>query len=207
MRLLLADHHRLVLGGIQTALASAVDIEIVGTAIGGEAVLPLVNDLRPDIALLDVHLPGMDGLTCLDRITSRFPETKVVLMSGLEDRDQAARAIAGGAAGYIVKTIEPEALAGALRTVARGQLFTQLAPAQDDQSAAREVGLTKSEIAILREVAEGRSNKEIARTLVVTEQTVKFHLTNVYRKLRVTNRTEAARFAVRLGIYSDPLVA
>lgn len=206
MRLLLADHHRLVLAGIQSALAGAHDIEVVGSASSGEAVLPLVHELRPDVALLDVHLPGMDGITCLGRIKARYPETKVMLMSGFEVQGQAAAAIAGGASGYVIKAIEPEALAGALRTVAGGHLFTLVAEQHDGHAAGREAGLTKREVAILRELAEGRSNREIATTLSVTEQTVKFHLTNTYRKLRVNNRTEAARAAFRLGICSDHLL-
>ena len=201
MKLVVADEHPLMLEGVRAAL-SGEDIEIVGETTDGAAVLPLVARLRPDMALLSLHLPRVDGLTCLELLQSRLPATKVVIMSRDDDAERIRGAFQRGAAGYIVKSIGPRDLASVLRQTLQGTVFRTVA-ATDTQPADR-VGLTDQETLVLQAVARGLSNREIAAALWVSEQTVKFHLGHVYRKLGVRNRTEAARAAYALGLVENP---
>jgi DNA-binding NarL/FixJ family response regulator len=205
-KLLLADDHRLVLEGIRAALADADDLEIVGESSRGTEVLPLINRLHPDVVLLDIRMPGMDGLACLELIRKRYPDIKVVVLSVYTDPEHIEAALSRGAAGYIVKSVSPADLAAAIRQAVEGTVFNAIgAPAHDERSAAV-AGLTERELVILRAVARGMANRAIGKELWVTEQTVKFHLTNIYRKLNVANRTEAARAAYRLGIAESPVI-
>lgn len=207
MRVLIADDHRLILEGIRAALSVAPDIEVVGEARSGPEVMPLVGQLRPDVVLLDIRMPQLDGLACLELLRKRYPAVKVVVLSIFSDSDHIQAALKRGACGYIVKSINPLDLPSALRQVVEGTVFHVLGTAEVDQlEGAREAGLTEREITILAGVARGLSNRSLGKELWVTEQTVKFHLTNIYRKLNVANRTEAARAAYRLGIVESPLV-
>jgi DNA-binding NarL/FixJ family response regulator len=205
MRVLLADDHRLMLEGVRRVLEAAGDFEIVGEAYSGSQVLPLVGRTEPDLVLLDVRMPGMDGLTCLDRLRVRFPAVKVVVLSVFSDADHVQAALRRGACGYIVKSVSPGDLPAALRQVYEGTVFHALGLAEpDEESLARAAGLTERELSILNAVARGLSNQQIGKELWVTEQTVKFHLTNIYRKLGVSNRTEAARHAYQHGLVESP---
>jgi DNA-binding NarL/FixJ family response regulator len=205
-KLLLADDHRLVLGGIRAALADSDDLEIVGESSRGTEVLPLINRLHPDVVLLDIRMPGMDGLACLELIRKRFPEVKVVVLSVYTDAEHIEAVLSRGAAGYIVKSINPRDLAAAIRQAIDGTVFNAIGMPAHDDGAHGGTGLTERELVILRAVARGMSNRAIGKELWVTEQTVKFHLTNIYRKLNVANRTEAARAAYRLGIAESPVI-
>ncbi len=152
-------------------------------------------------------MPKMDGLACLSLLRKRFPKVKAVVLSVFSDPEHIQAALKSGACGYIVKSIDPRDLASALRQAMEGTVFHALGmPEGDGQQAARGAGLTEREIVILQAVARGLSNRAIGRELWVTEQTVKFHLTNIYRKLDVSNRTEAARCAYRLGLVESPMV-
>jgi DNA-binding NarL/FixJ family response regulator len=151
--------------------------------------------------LLDLRMPKMDGLTCLSRIRKEFPEMKVAILSVSQDPEQIQTALKRGANAFIVKTIDPDDLAGALRQALDGNVFTTAGVTEDPgERAARDAGLTERELGIVRAVARGLSNEAIAKELWVAEQTVKFHLTNIYRKLGVANRTEAARYAFEHGL-------
>jgi DNA-binding NarL/FixJ family response regulator len=207
VKVLIADDHQLVLNGIKSALASADDIQVVGEARRGSQVLPLVNQLRPDAVLMDIRMPEMDGLACLELIRKRFPEVRVVMLSVHNDAERIESALRRGASGYIVKSISPADLGAALRNAVEGTVFHAFgSPADGGGGEAADAGLTERELSILRAVARGLSNRAIGRELWVTEQTVKFHLTNIYRKLGVANRTEAARAAFRLGVAESPVV-
>jgi len=207
IRVLLADDHRLILDGIRSALAQAEDVEVVGEARSGAQVLPLVNQTKPDVVLIDIRLPQIDGLAVLELLRKRNPEVKVVVLSVFSDPEHIQAALKRGASGYIVKSVNPMDLASALRQAVEGTVYHVLGmPEATGANPAQEAGLTDRESSILKAVARGLSNRAIAKELWVTEQTVKFHLTNIYRKLGVANRTEAARCAYRLGLVESPML-
>ena len=206
MKVLLADDHRLILQGIRRALEEVGDIEVVGEATTGSQVLPMIGRTNPDLVLMDIRMPQLDGLACLDQIKKRYPNVKVVFLSAFDDPEHIQAALKRGAAAYIVKSVNPLDLASTLRQAVEGTVFHALGlPEEDEHSTARSVGLTDRELSILRAVAKGLSNQAIGKELWVTEQTVKFHLTNIYRKLGVANRTEAARHAYSRGLVESPL--
>lgn len=208
MKVLLADDHPLVLAGVRQILERDEAFEIVGEARSGSEVLPLVGRLRPDVVLLDLRIPGIDGLGCLERIRARHPEVKVIILSVMSDPEQIQAAFKRGAAGYVIKSIDPSDLASAIRQAVEGTAFHALGlPVLNDNAVARAAGLTERELTIMKAVARGLSNSAIGKELWVTEQTVKFHLTNVYRKLGVRNRTEAARWAFAKGLADEPAYA
>ena len=201
LRVLVADDHRLMLAAVRRALADAPDFEIVHEVSVGSHVLPAVREHKPDVALLDLRMPELDGLACLERLRKHEPSVAVVILSSYSDPEQIDAARQGGARGYVVKTVEPVDLATVLRTALSGTTFTVWG-AETEQSPAPVVGanaLSERETAVLEAVARGLSNREIGRQLWISEQTVKFHLRNVYRKLGISSRTEAARYAYRTG--------
>jgi DNA-binding NarL/FixJ family response regulator len=201
VRVLIADDHRLMVEGTKQALERAGGFEVVGEAVNGVQVLPLIRRLKPELVLLDLRMPQMDGLTCLAKIRKEFPDVKVAILSVSQDPEQIQTALKRGASAYIVKTIDPDDLAAALRQALDGNVFTTAGVTEDPgERAARDAGLTERELVIVRAVARGLSNEAIAKELWVAEQTVKFHLTNIYRKLGVSNRTEAARYAFEQGL-------
>jgi DNA-binding NarL/FixJ family response regulator len=201
IKVLLADDHPLTLQGIRRALEDAGDIEIVGEAHSGSQVLPLIGQTGPDLVMLDIRMPQLDGLACLDRIRARYPKVKVVMLSAYTDRQHIELALKRGASAYIAKTVNPLDLASALRQAVAGTVFTTFVPAGvDEESAGAAAGLTERELAMLEALTRGLSNQAIGKEYWVTEQTVKFHLGNIYRKLGVANRTEAARFAYEHGL-------
>jgi len=201
IRLLLADDHALVLQAVRFALEPNPEIEIVGEARSGSEVLPRIGETRPDLLLLDIRMPGIDGLQLLDRLQQQYPETKVVILSGLDDPEVAAEAIRRGAKAFLGKGIDPADIAPVLRQVFEGEVVTEsIGSAAGAELASDEFGLTTREREILERVSTGRSNKQIAGEFWLSEQTIKYHLTNVYRKLAVSSRTEAARFAYDHGL-------
>jgi DNA-binding NarL/FixJ family response regulator len=204
VKVLMADDHPVLLQGLRRSLELDGGFEIVGEAYDGAQVLPLVRKTSPDVVLLDMHMPGVDGIGCIARIRRLHPDVKIVMCSMESASEQVQAAFLAGACGYVVKTVDPRDLAPAIRQAIAGTAFQPVgaAPA-DDTRIARAAGLTGREIEILRCVARGQSNKTIARELWVTEQTVKFHLSNVYRKLSLSNRTEAARWAFSKGLHES----
>ncbi|MFL5981650.1 MAG: response regulator [Gaiellaceae bacterium] len=187
--------------GTKQALERAGGFEVVGEAVNGAQVLPLVRRLKPDLVLLDLRMPQMDGLTCLSKIRTEFPDVKVAILSVSQEPDQIQAALKRGASAYIVKTIDPVDLAAALRQALDGNVFTTAGVTEDPALlAAKAAGLTERELEIVRAVARGLSNEAISKEIWLAEQTVKFHLTNIYRKLGVSNRTEAARYAFEEGL-------
>jgi DNA-binding NarL/FixJ family response regulator len=201
VRVLIADDHRLMVEGTKQALERAGGFEVVGEAVNGVQVLPLIRRLKPELVLLDLRMPQMDGLTCLAKVRKEFPDIKVAILSVSQEPELIQTALKRGASAYIVKSIDPEDLAAALRQAIDGNVFTTAGVTEDPgERAARDAGLTERELVIVRAVARGLSNEAIAKELWVAEQTVKFHLTNIYRKLGVSNRTEAARYAFEQGL-------
>ena len=200
LRLLVADDHRLMLQAVRAILADAEEIEIVGEVQRGSQVLPMVHQTHPDMVLLDIRMPQVDGLTCLDRLRERHPAVKVVMLSGVDDQSVIADALARGASGFIVKRADPDDLIDALRRACHGERPTLDVRSVDTADTTQTVGLTDREIEMLRAVARGLSNRQIAKEVWLSEQTVKFHLSSIYRKLDVSNRTEATRYAYNHGL-------
>jgi DNA-binding NarL/FixJ family response regulator len=205
LKLLIADDHELMLEGIRMALAGASDIELVGATSSGSQVLPLVRQTSPDVVLLDLRMPGMDGLRCLEGIRERHPDVKVIILSGSEEPDVIDAAFRRGAVGYILKRVDPADLAAVIRQVLDGNVFYPL-ESRPAVAEAGDSGLTVRETDILKALADGLSNKQIARQFWLSEQTIKFHLTNIYRKLGVSSRTEAVRHAYERGLIENPLL-
>jgi DNA-binding NarL/FixJ family response regulator len=202
IRVLVADDHRLIRQATRLALEGEADIEIVAEAERGDEVLPRVAESRPDVVLLDIRMPGMDGIAVLAQLRVQFPSVKVAMLSAIDEPEVAARALANGALAYLGKWIEPGNLAPIIRELNSGSFSMQsYVPTENGaQPPARAIGLSARETEILKRVAVGRSNKEIARELWLSEHTVKYHLTHLYRKIEVRGRTEAARFAFERGI-------
>ncbi|HJQ84663.1 MAG TPA: response regulator transcription factor [Candidatus Binatia bacterium] len=203
-RILLADDHPLFLVGIRRALEAAGGFEVVGEAYDGSEVLPLVGRTEPDVVLLDLRMPGMDGIECLERLRARHPAVRVLMLANEADPAQIEAAFVRGARGFVVKTIDPEELAPSIHdALASEEPRAYGLAVLNDAVVAATAGLSERELEILRTVSRGLSNKAIARELWISEQTVKFHLTNIYRKLGISNRTEAARWALGRGIHSE----
>ena len=202
LRVLVADDHRLMLAAVRRALADAEDFEIVGEVSVGSHVVPAARETKPDVVLLDMRMPELDGLACLERLRKHDPNIAVVILSSYSDEAQIEAARQAGALGYVVKTVEPVDLAVVLRRALSGEAFAVWG-VEEPQAAAQttgEIPLSEREAAVLEAVARGISNREIGRQLWISEQTVKFHLRNVYRKLGISSRTEAARYAYRTGL-------
>ena len=206
LKVLIADDHRLMLHSIRVALEADEEIEIVAEVDSGTKVIPFIGQTGPDLVLLDIRMPGIDGLTVLERIRERYPHVKVAILSGVDDPSVIQAAFDRGAAAYIVKHVDPRDLPSALRQAVEGTVFQPLGALESvTNGAAEDVELTKREQTILEALQTGRSNKQIAEKLFLAEQTVKFHLTNIYRKLDVSNRTEAVRYAHDHAIVERPL--
>jgi DNA-binding NarL/FixJ family response regulator len=204
MRVLLADDHPLVLVGIRRVLEESEGFEVVGEARSSSELLPLVGRTDPDLVLLDLRIPAAGGLRCLEWIRAHHPGVRVVILSVSTAQDVIEGALARGANGYIAKSIDPADLPYALRVLAEAE-SPRAVPLGIGNHAdvVASSGLTERELTILRAVARGLPNRAIAKELWVSEQTVKFHLTNAYRKLGVSNRTEAARWAYEHGLASS----
>jgi DNA-binding NarL/FixJ family response regulator len=201
IKVVLADDHQLILAGVRRVLEEVDDLEVVGEAQTGAQVLPLIHQTNPDLVLLDLRLPDMNGLACLDSIRKRYPDVKVVVLSAFSDPEHIQAAFQRGATAYIVKSVNPIDLPSALRQALEETVYQGVRVLGDVGAVNGEgLGLTERELSMLKALARGLSNNAISKEFWVTEQTVKFHLSNIYRKLGVANRTEAARFAYERGL-------
>jgi len=198
MRILIADDHPLIVAGLRDALEADEGFEIVGATSSAPEVLPLVHRTKPDVILLDLHMPGIYGLSCLDRIAARYPDSTVIIFSASADRAQIQTAFNHGASGYIVKGLSTSDLPAAIRRALESRSYQV-----EGLTKLQDLTLTERELTIVKAVARGLSNKQIGEVLWVTERTIKFHLTNVYRKLGVTSRTAAANWVFTHGLLDD----
>jgi DNA-binding NarL/FixJ family response regulator len=200
LKILLADDHPLVLQGLRRTLERNDDIDVIGEARCGDEVLALIERRRPELVLLDLHMPGARGLACLEQIRERWPETKVVILSACDERATIDAALRAGATAYIVKSVCATDIPSVIRQAASGAVYHAPSGAATESSFDDEVddepGLTEREVTILVAVADGLTTKAISKQLWVSEHTVKFHLTNIYRKLGVSNRSGAVRYAL-----------
>ncbi|UCM87162.1 response regulator [Streptomyces marincola] len=207
IRVMLVDDHQVVRRGLRTFLEVQDDIEVVGEAADGTEGVALAEDLRPDVILMDVKMPGTDGVEALRRLADLGNPARVLIVTSFTERRTVVPALRAGAAGYVHKDIDPDALAGAIRSVHAGHVLLQSEVAdallaQDESGGAggRAGSLTDREREVLALIARGRSNREIARALVLSEKTVKTHVSNILMKLDLADRTQAALWAVRHGI-------
>jgi two-component system, NarL family, response regulator LiaR len=210
IRVLIADDHAVVRQGLRTFLELQDEIEVVGEASDGVEALELVQRTAPDVALLDLVMPRLGGLEAIRRIREVAPATRVLVLTSFADDDTVLPAVRAGAAGYLLKDVQPPELVGAIRTVHAGEallapavatmLVEQLAAEDGNGAAERGEHLTPREREVLALLARGRANKVIARDLGVSERTVKTHVSNILGKLNLTDRTQAAVYAVRHGI-------
>lgn len=204
IRLLLVDDHAVVRQGLRMFLSLDSDFEIVGEAADGKAALKLARELQPDVVLMDLLMPGMDGIEATGILRREMPDIEVIALTSVLEDSSVVGAIRAGAIGYLLKDTEANELIRSIKAAAEGQV--QLSP----QAAARllrEVralespeALTERETEVLRLLARGHSNKEIARDLTIGEKTVKTHVSSILGKLNVSSRTQAALYAVRIGL-------
>jgi DNA-binding NarL/FixJ family response regulator len=203
LRVLVADDHRLTLEAVREALAREPGIKVIAEASSGRQALALVARSSPDVALIDMHMPGtVDGLTCAERIRRNFPTVRVVVISAFADETCVRMAFRRGAHAFISKAVDPRDIGPALRQTVQGTVFHAV-PDESEESDELLEGLTQREVTVLKAVAAGMSNRSIGKQLWVTENTIKFHLTNIFRKINVANRTEAARWAHQRGLIED----
>jgi len=204
IRLLIADDHAVVRGGLRQLAATMDGVELVAEATNGAEAVALCATHRPDVVLIDLEMPVLDGIGATTRITDADPEIAVVVLTSFSDRERILGALDAGAIGYVLKDAEPDELERAVRAAARGE-------APLDPRAGRAVlqargagspvaGLSDREREVLAMVARGMPNKLIARELSISEKTVKAHLTKVFRTIGVTDRTQAALWAERHGL-------
>jgi DNA-binding NarL/FixJ family response regulator len=206
---LIVDDHALFRRGLELVLAVEPDLEVVGEAGDGIAAIDMAAELAPDVVLMDVRMPGLGGIEATRRIRTEQPMTKVVMLTVSEDEEDLFDSIRAGATGYLLKELSIEEVADTVRAVARGQALVSPSMATNlltefnllSRRVAEQHGdaprLTDRELEVLRLVAKGMSNKEIAAELVIAENTVKNHVRNILEKLELRTRMEAAMFAVR----------
>lgn len=206
IRVLLVDDHQVVRRGLRTFLEIQEDIEVVGEAADGAEGVARTEELRPDIVLMDIKMPGTDGIEALRRLRELDNPAKVLIVTSFTEQRTVVPALRAGASGYVYKDVDPDALAGAIRSVHAGHVLLQpevagALLAQDDAGTGTGRGstLTEREREVLALIADGRSNREIARAFVLSEKTVKTHVSNILMKLDVADRTQAALWAVRNG--------
>jgi two-component system, NarL family, response regulator LiaR len=209
IRIVIADDHSVVRRGLRMFLAMDPELVVVGEAADGEEAVHLARLLLPDIVLMDLLMPGMDGITATALIRSELPDTEVLALTSVLEDASVVGAVRAGAIGYLLKDTDAEALCRAIKAAAAGQV--QLTP----QAAARLMqvvsspespeALTERETEVLRLMAQGQANKEIARSLNISEKTVKVHVSNILSKLGVQSRTQATLYAIRIGLVSAGL--
>ncbi len=195
---LIADDHPLLIAGIRRVLERSENIEIVGEAHSGPEVLALIERRRPQLVLLDLRMPGVEGSSCIERIREQWPEVKTVVLSACTDQASIDAALKAGASAYIVKSVSQSDIASVIRQAANGAVIHPAPSARgsDASDTSQGAALTDRERSILEAVATGLTTAAISKNLWVSEHTVKFHLTNIYRKLGVPTRAGAVRYAL-----------
>jgi two-component system, NarL family, response regulator LiaR len=210
IRVLIADDHAVVRQGLRTFLELQEDIEVVGEAADGAAAVEAAVQLAPDVVLMDLVMPKLDGVAAIERLRERVPAARVLVLTSFLDDDKMLPAVRAGAAGYLLKDVAPADLIHAIRTVDGGEsqlhptvaarVLRELSDGGRDDAGDRAAQLTAREREVLALIAQGRANKAIAFELGVAEKTVKTHVGNILGKLGLSDRTQAALYAVREGL-------
>ena len=211
VRVLIVDDHQVVRQGLRTFLGLHPEIVVVGEAADGLAAVQLAAQLEPDVILMDLVMPGLDGIAATRQIKAQRPRTQVVALTSFTEDDKVIPAIQAGASSYLLKDVSPDALVEAILAVNRGEarlhpdiarkLMERVArPAAPQEAGASVEGLTTRELEVIRLVAQGRSNQDIARDLVISEKTVKTHVSNILSKLNLEDRTQLAIYALKSGL-------
>jgi DNA-binding NarL/FixJ family response regulator len=206
IRVLIAEDHALVRNGLQQLLGTAPDIEIVGAASDGEQAVAMAVEQLPDVVLMDLEMPNVDGIRATAEIGAKVASARVVILTSFSDRERIMAALDAGAIGYMLKDVEPEALLRGVRAAAHGDSPLDPKVASAIVTARREARpgaeLSDRQLAVLALVASGKPNKLIARDLGISQNTVKAHMTAIFQTLGVSDRTQAALWAQRHGITS-----
>lgn len=209
IRILIADDHAVVREGLRTMLEPKSDMELVGEAVDGQDVITQALQLRPDVILMDLVMPIKDGLQAIREILASLPETHILVLTSFSEEGRVIAAVRAGACGYMLKDSSPQELVSAIRDVFNGKMYLYPGMSKktfqkliQSQTTTTNDLLTEREIEVLRLIAGGLTNQEIAEKLQIGEGTVRFHNNNILAKLKLTNRTEAALYALREGLAS-----
>ena len=206
IRILLVDDHTVVRKGLRTFLSYDPELEVVGEAADGAQALSKARELTPDVVVMDLLMPGMDGIAATAAIRRELPETEVLALTSVLEDASVVGAVRAGAIGYLLKDTQAEALCQAIKAAAAGQVqLTHRAAASLMQAISAPESpeeLTERETDVLRLLAQGQANKQIARSLSIAEKTVKVHVSNILGKLGVQSRTQATLYAIRIGLVS-----
>ena len=210
IRVLIVDDHAIIRKGVKAVLDLVEDIELVGEAENGKLAIKMDSDLHPDVILMDLMMPEMDGIACIREIKAQRPEARILVLTNFAGEDMIFPAIKAGAMGYHLKDSSPETLEEAIRQVFKGEpslhpliakkVLEELHESPENQETYET--LTKRELEVLNLVAQGFENKDIARQLVVSEATARTHVSNILGKLHLASRTQAALYALREGLAS-----
>jgi len=206
IHVLIADDHLVVREGLRTILEVAGDIELVGEATDGAEAVRLAGELAPDVVLMDLRMPNVDGIEAIRQIKARYPDVEVVILTTYDDYDDIVQGLRAGARGYLLKDSGREALFDAIRAAARGESLLPSAVIEkvvahlSEPQATKTEALSEREREVLVFLAQGAANKEIAHRLHITERTVKAHVTSIFNKLGVNSRAEAVAVAMRTGL-------
>ncbi|PEX74451.1 DNA-binding response regulator [Bacillus cereus] len=212
IKVLLVDDHTVVLKGLAFFLSTQEDLELVGEANNGKEALVKVGETTPDVILMDLYMPEMDGVEATAYIKKKYPNVKVIVLTSFSDQAHVLPALRAGASGYILKDVEPDQLVEAIRSAYKGNiqlhpdianaLLSQTLPVEEkeEEPSIQVDVLTARENEVLQLLAKGMSNKEVASVLVITEKTVKAHVSSILSKLNLSDRTQAALYAVKNGI-------
>jgi two-component system, NarL family, response regulator LiaR len=204
IRVLIADDHAVVRQGLRTFLDLQDDIEVVGEAGDGEEALAAAVELSPDVVLVDLVMPGVDGIEAIRGLRERVPSARAIVLSSFIDDEKLFPAVRAGAAGYLLKDVQPQELVEAIRTVHAGGALLHPKVASRVLEELTTDPLTPREREVLGLIGRGMANKVIARELSLSEKTVKAHVSSILAKLGVTDRTQAALYAVRAGLVAPP---
>jgi len=208
IKVLIVDDHNLVREGLKAVFDQGNEVEVVGEAGSGEEALEMVDKVKPDVVLMDISMPGMNGIQATKLIREKCPDAKVVMLTMLDQEGYVYEAVKAGATGYMLKNTSSDDLVNAIQTVAEGkallhpdataQLLKEFVTLADNK--AKDYGLSNREMEVLQHLSEGNTNKEIAKALWISEQTVKTHVAHIFDKLGTSDRTETVATALRSGL-------